>query len=211
MTTKDILMIAAAILSSVGGSGVIICAISSFLAERIAKRIDNKYQMKLDQELEKYRSILDQRKYVSQTQFDYEFQIYKKLSKAYLNVVVEISSLAESYEKKDTISIAAGDISKKRFEKIVVVFASAQNLLLENAAFIPEDIYNDYNKLYEKANTFFWKLTDRIKEYPQIDYDYGEINIECDSTAAKEIETELGEVNKKVRKYLESLTIISKT
>lgn len=29
MTTKDILMIAAAILSSVGGSGVIICAIST--------------------------------------------------------------------------------------------------------------------------------------------------------------------------------------
>lgn len=73
MLVKDILAIASSILLSVGGSGVIICSVSRFLAERIVKRIDSKYQLMLDQELEKYRSLLDQRIYVSQTQFDNEF------------------------------------------------------------------------------------------------------------------------------------------
>ena len=75
MLWKDIIAIASSILLSIGGAGVLICGFSSFLAERIAKRIDNKYQQKLDQELETFRSLMEHRKFVSKTQFDYEFQL----------------------------------------------------------------------------------------------------------------------------------------
>ena len=71
MIVKDVIAIASSILLSVGGASVMICACSGFLTERIAKRIDGKYQQKLDQELEKYRGVIEQKKYVSQSQFDY--------------------------------------------------------------------------------------------------------------------------------------------
>jgi hypothetical protein len=210
MLVKDILAIASSILLSVGGSGVIICSVSRFLAERIVKRIDSKYQLMLDQELEKYRSLLDQRIYVSQTQFDNEFQIYKQLSKAYFTVAVKVSSFAFDYEKKNTISIKAGDISREEINRLIDATCTAQNLLFENAAFIPEDIFNAYYELYVNTNAFFWKIIDKIDEYPQMNNELGETNIECDITLAKVIESELGEINKKVREHLESLTIIPK-
>lgn len=98
MSVKDIFAIAASIILSVGGSGALICALSKFLAERIANRIDKKYQQRIDQELEKYRNVIEHKKYVSQTQFDYEFQIYKQLSKAYFAVAVKASSFAHNYK-----------------------------------------------------------------------------------------------------------------
>lgn len=210
MLIKDILAIASSIILSVGGSGVIICAVSYFLADRIAKRIDSKYQLKLDQELEKYRNLLDHRKYVSQTQFDNEFQIYKQLSKAYFTVVVKASSFAHEHEKENSLSLKAGDISKEELWGMIDATSTAQNLLFENAAFIPEDIYNAYYELDVNTNAFFWKMIEKIDEYPQKNNGLGETNIECDITLAKVIEAKFEEINKKVRNYLQSLTVIPK-
>ena len=52
MIAKDIIAIATSIIISVGGSGVIICALANFISERIAKRIDGKYQQRFEQEFE---------------------------------------------------------------------------------------------------------------------------------------------------------------
>lgn len=208
MSVKDIMAIATSIVLSVGGSGVIICALSVFLAERIANRIDGKYQQKIEQELAKFKSVVEHKKYVSQTQFDYEFQLYKQLSKAYFSVAVKASSFAHDYEKNKSISLADGDISKEELAKITTLVCNAQNLLFENAAFIPEDIYNAYYELDVKTNAFFWKIIDKIKEYPPADHGLEDSNVECDKVLAKVIEAELAEINKKVRKHLEALTIL---
>ena len=53
MIAKDIIAIATSIIISVGGSGVIICALANFISERIAKRIEWKYQQRFEQEFEK--------------------------------------------------------------------------------------------------------------------------------------------------------------
>lgn len=211
MTVRDIIAIASSIILSVGGAGALICACSGFLAERIAKRIDGKYQQKLDQELEKYRGVIEQKKYVSQSQFDYEFEIYKKLSKTYFTVAVKATSFASKYDKYDILSIKEGDISSDEVYALSKVICDAQNTLFENAAFIPEDIYNDYYELDIKTNAFLWKMEEKIKEFPPIGDALDETTtVKCDKTLAKVIEMELGEINKKVRKRLESLAIIPK-
>lgn len=66
MIAKDIIAIATSIIISVGGSGVIICALANFISERIAKRIDGKYQQRFEQEFEKYKSIMEHRRYIYQ-------------------------------------------------------------------------------------------------------------------------------------------------
>ena len=62
MNTQDIWSIAGAIIASIGGAGVIICAVSGFVCNRIAKHLDAKYEQRLNKELEKYKVELD-RKY----------------------------------------------------------------------------------------------------------------------------------------------------
>ena len=210
MIVKDVIAIASSILLSVGGTGVLICACSGFLAERIAKRIDGKYQQKLDQEIEKFRGMIEQKKYVSQSQFDYEFEIYKKLSKTYFTVAVKATSFASNYDKFDALSIKEGDISADELYALSKSICDAQNTLFENAAFIPEDIYNDYYELDIKTNAFFWKMREKIKDFPPIGDALDETNVKCDKTLAKVIEMELQEINKKVRKRLESLAIIQR-
>jgi len=208
MSVKDIFAIAASIILSVGGSGALICALSKFLAERIANRIDKKYQQRIDQELEKYKNVIEHKKYVSQTQFDYEFQIYKQLSKAYFAVAVKASSFAHNYKKHQTISVKEGDISKEELFKIIDLNYNSQNLLFENAAFIPEDIYNAYYELNEMTNAFFWKIIDRVKEFSTTDYGLEDTNLDCDLESSNVIETKLAEINKMVRAHLELLAII---
>ena len=55
MNTQDIWSIAGAIIASIGGAGVIICAVSGFVCNRIAKHLDAKYEQRLNKELEKYK------------------------------------------------------------------------------------------------------------------------------------------------------------
>lgn len=210
MTVKDILAITSALILSVGGSGAIICALSNFIAERIAKRIDNKYQQKLEIEFEKYKSGMEHRKYVSKTQFDNEFQIYKQLSKAFFAVAVKASSFAHRNDGNRIIVIREGDIfSVEELKKIIVVNSDAQNLLFENAPFIPEEIYNEYFCLNEKANHFFWGIMGRVKAFSKDELDANDIITEDEIEMSEILQRDLNEVNKKVRKYLESLSIIS--
>ena len=110
MIAKDIIAIATSIIISVGGSGVIICALANFISERIAKRIDGKYQQRFEQEFEKYKSIMEHRRYISKTQFDNEYQIYKQLSKAFFSVAVKLSSFAYKRIGNRIISIEEDDI-----------------------------------------------------------------------------------------------------
>jgi len=207
MLWKDIIAIASSILLSIGGAGVLICGFSSFLAERIAKRIDNKYQQKLDQELETFRSLMEHRKFVSKTQFDYEFQLYKELSKVFFDVAIKYSSFSYDHYKKGNLSIKNGDITKEEIIAIINVAYNAQNVLFENAAFLPEEIYNAYYELYNRINMFFWKVVERIEDVSQKNPELENVSIQCDLSFAETIETELSEINKKVRKRIESFVV----
>lgn len=61
---QNVIIIIATIIVSVGGTGVIIVAISKYIGNILAKRIEEKYKNKLDKELE-----------------DYKWKINEKLSK----------------------------------------------------------------------------------------------------------------------------------
>lgn len=203
MTVKDILAVASYIVLSVGGSGAIICALSKFLAERIANRIDSKYQNRLNQQLEEYKDLLAHKNYVSQTQFDTEFQIYKQLSKAYFAVIVKASSFSK-YQQKDKT------ISKEELFRMIDVNGEAQDILFENEPFIPEEIFNKYLDLNEKTSDFFFTIIDRIeknmKEGKRLDE--CEIRTSEDIYVSESLQSELREINKDVRHYLESLSIV---
>lgn len=78
---KNLLEAVGLIILSMGGTGAIIMSVSSFLANKIATRLEQKYKLRIDKELEAYKAGLTQRSYVTKVQFDIEFELYRKLSK----------------------------------------------------------------------------------------------------------------------------------
>ena len=167
-------------------------------------------KFKFEQEFEKYKSIMEHRRYISKTQFDNEYQIYKQLSKAFFSVAVKLSSFAYKRIGNRIISIEEDDIiSMEEVSRIISVNSTAQNLLFENAPFIPEEIYNEYLALNELANTLFWGIIARIKEYEAECVEINKIITEDEIGMSEDFQNRLNDVNKKVRKYLETLTIIA--
>jgi hypothetical protein len=61
MTWKDIIL---AVIASAGGIGGIIFLTIKFSANIIAERLEKKYTLKIDKELEKYKSSLESKIYI---------------------------------------------------------------------------------------------------------------------------------------------------
>ena len=82
--------IALAIIASVGGIGGVIVAVVKFCGDRIAERLQMKYQHSMDQELEKYKWLLDQSAYVKKARFDVAFQISQELFASFNSLVNDV-------------------------------------------------------------------------------------------------------------------------
>lgn len=80
MDWNTILETSAAVIVSFGGAGAIIAGVTKFAADKIADKLEKKYELKLSKELESFKSKLENRSYVSKTRFDAEFGIYHQLS-----------------------------------------------------------------------------------------------------------------------------------
>ena len=83
MSWEDICKIILAALASVGGvAGLIVLAVK-FASNIIADRLSQKYEIKLQKDLEEFKSNLSKKEYVSKTKFDKEFSLNRELSSAF--------------------------------------------------------------------------------------------------------------------------------
>lgn len=96
MSWVDVGQIAVACIASAGGIGAIIIGVVKFSANKIADRMNAKFEATLNKELEKYKTELSKKEYVSKTRFDAEFSIYRDLSKAFFNMARDINSLVSA-------------------------------------------------------------------------------------------------------------------
>lgn len=85
-----------AVIAGLGGIGVVFGAVVYFTSKFIAERLQKKYDLKLNEEFEKYKAKIDNKTYISKTKFDAEFNIYRRLSKVFLDFVKNISILIPS-------------------------------------------------------------------------------------------------------------------
>ena len=90
MSLNDILKIALTIIGCFGGVGAIVSATVKFTSEKIAERLEKKYELRLNKELEEFKNKLE-KSYVSKTRFDTEFSIYRQLSESTVIMVKEVS------------------------------------------------------------------------------------------------------------------------
>lgn len=208
MELQHVFATVGAIIVSVGGSGAIICAVSKFLSTRIANRIEVKYQKRLEKKLEEYKVWLENKRYITQAQFDVEFEIYRKLSKAFFELLVKLSTISEKeFYENNFQELDRVEYEKNIYRKMVKVASNAQNILYENNPFVPQNIYQKYEELYEMFNEQFWIYHERCKEYLDGKIELIERFDENDKKRFEEIQSKLFEINADVRAYLGTLVI----
>lgn len=209
MDLFQVLSIATACIVSAGGVGGIAIAVIKFSSNIIAERISAKYENKLEQALEKYKTELSKKEYVSQVKFDAEFEIYRTLSKEFSTAVKNISLMIPD----GMAYFPADEDKRKEYENNNYVNANnaivmAQDALYANGAFISEDLYNKYNEILalcgqqlnafqRRYNVLYFASQEKKESYTDEEYER--------TTTIKEKWLEL---NNCVREYISKLEVI---
>lgn len=208
---KNFLEIIGMIVVSVGGAGAIIVAISSFLANKIAIHLENKYQLRIDKELETYKATLAQRSYVTKVQFDMELDVYRKLSKGIFSFLTVLYTTIEKEHYPEYEGVSPQEQVKKEeqtYKNMVDRAATLQELLYENAAFMPKVIYEKYEELIELTTSQFWTYHARLRDYISGKISQEERVVAVDKDKFELIENKFSALNDELREHLRDTLIV---
>lgn len=179
------------------------------MANKIAERISKNFQETLDEKLEKYKSELSKKEYVSKTKFDTEFILYRELSSAFAEMVKCVSILIPSgltkvpSDKKERLNY-----EKKCYESASPAFIKAQDTLNANIPFITEDIYEGYKELLALA---LMQLNEYEQRFVVTDLrPQSEKESFSDKAYARteELNKKWIKLNQKIREYISTLDVM---
>lgn len=211
MNGIDILQIATATIISAGGIGAIIIAAVQFTSNIIADKISKKYELKLNESLESYKSNLDKGNHISRAMFDKEFEYYQLLSRKYTIAFNSFNLYyGIKYSKLDVIPIEEIHIYNPKLEElakdirdgkrvtevqmdtlksnIAEQFLEFKKVLDESESFINGEIYSKYAKLYDLIRSYY---------------------LNEDSMLLDKIQSLRLQLPKTIRNYLIGLTVIN--
>lgn len=205
----SVLKLMGSIVLSLGGGAAIALFIFHFMADRLAERLKGKYQLELDKKFESYKANLDNKKYVTKTKFDAEFDLYRKLSKAYFEMVKCINVMIP----QGLSTVPANEELRKKVDEDHYTAAqkavvTAQDELNSNAAFIPETFYNQYEAIRQLCILQLDEFQERWNVgslVPQKEKE--KILVEAYKRTG-EINEKFKELNCELRKYLSELDVI---
>ena len=210
MTWDDVLKIAAAVFAGVGGiSGIIILAVK-FASNIIAKRLEERYTLRLNKELEEYKSALENKNYISNVRFDREFEMYQELSEKNITLVYGIGEavlITRGIYEDDPYRV------DKHVEKLYISLNNAELTTKKYAAFIDEELFNKFHELQEQAAYIcklfnFWHMnTDGVLNLKEEKYTR-ETAKEAIETKQKVLSNLSDAIIKDMRNYLNHLVVI---
>lgn len=209
MKWGDILKIFVTVVSSVGGIGAVIVFIVKMCSNIIADKLSKKYELKLNKELEKYKSKLENKNYISKTRFDTEFSIYRTLSVAFFDMVKNISvMIPEGYTQVPADPKVKKEYDKEVYNLALTAVVKAQDTLIGNAPFISEDMYNEYSAILKLCNLQLEVFSNRWNVlYLASQEEKEKLDLE-DYKRTGTINESMKELNNKVRKYISTLDVI---
>ena len=206
MTIFEIVL---SILTSIGGIGMVFTAVIKFSSGFIAKALEERYSLKLNKELEKYKSMVESKNYISKTKFDTEFEIYRNLSKTFFEMVKYINIMIPTgISSQPADEEAKKELEYRAYKSANAACLESQNTLNSNAPFIPEELFNEYNNIlrlcrlqldaFEQSWNILYLASQAEKERFTID----------DYKRTKEINESFTKLNNMVRDYLSKLDVI---
>lgn len=151
-----------ACLTGVGGVGIVFVGITKWTTDIIAERLSKKYQLQLNKEIEKYKTELNKKEYVSKARFDAEFQMYQNLSEKNITMI---------YCAGEAVMISRGMLENEaEIDIFIERFCNSINdagiTNKKYAPFISEQIYDKYLSL-ERNTTEIFLLLKAWKQYRQ--------------------------------------------
>lgn len=186
MGWDDVVRIIVAAIFALGGGGAIVARIVKYCADRITERLSAKYELKLNKELENFKSRLENKNYVSRVRFDAEFEIFRKLTSCFYELVkctdafVNLPQLPDD-KMQESIKQQAWYNCKSAIEK-------AQDLFFANNTFIPEDIDKQLENLFILCRNQFVPISQGEEQ--------------------KSVYEEWTAIRSNIRKYLKSLEVM---
>ncbi len=206
---NNIVQIVLGIITSIGGIGAIFTAVIKFSSNFIAERLEEKYSLKLNKELEAYKSSLENKNYISKTKFDAEFEIYKNLSKSFFEMVKNISiMIPPGFTTIPADEEAKKEYDNKNYDAACKSCELAQDTLNSSAPFISEDIFNKYSEIIHlcimqlRAFERRWNIS-----YMKSQKDKEKFTNE-EYSRTSEINEKFKELNNDIRDYLNKLEVI---
>jgi hypothetical protein len=197
------------VVGSVGGIGVIIIAVSKFLANAIADKIVQKSEFRLSKELEDFKKKLEHKNYISKTRFDAEFDIYKQLSQATLHMVFENSELFPDAEYLPKETEKQIDILEQKAKSAIDAYNAALRAIRQHAPFISAAMYQKFldisQKCYQQIDNFGAFRLSRDKE--ETVRAHQEAYMNC-FRRTREISDDLNALIVDLRTYLEKLDVL---
>lgn len=147
---------------SAGGIGAAVTACISFLSDRIAKRLEMKYQLKLDKELEALKMQLDNANYISKAMFDVEFSVHQELSEAIYLARVKLALLLhdELYDQNDKLERINAE--QNAFNQAGDEVSKVEKILYKNASFMPNNLFVEYEAIYNDMHDLYCGYSNRF-------------------------------------------------
>lgn len=210
MTWDDVIKVMLAALASVGGiSGVIVLAVK-FASNMIAKRLEERYTLKLNKELAEYKSALENKKYISNVRFDREFEMYQELSEKNLTMVYNIG---------ESVFVVRGLYDDnpsrilKHLEKVYESLNIAEFTTKKYAAFIDEELFDKFQELQKQTKIIcklfnFWCTGDNAIYSLQNEKYTRETAKNAIEEKQKTLSNLSDSIIKDMRNYLDNLTIL---
>lgn len=197
------------LLGSVGGIGVVFTAVIKFSSDIIAKRLEERYSLKLNKELEKYKSIIENKNYISKTKFDTEFKIYRSLSKTFFEMVKNVSIMVPVGFSNQPVDRKDKEVWERKIHKLSKqACVEAQDTLNSNAPFIPEKIFNEYDNILQLCELQLDAFERRWDVFNPAPKEKKERFTAEEYKRTRKISESLNKLNNIVREYLSKLDVI---
>lgn len=209
MEWADIWKIILGVITSVGGIGGIILISIKISANIIAERLSQKYEMKMQKELAKYQSGLENRIYITKAKFDAEFSLYQSLSKSFFDMVKAVTIMIPAgYATYPADKEARKEYENKLYDRAQKTTVEAQDLLNSNIPFIPETLCSKYEELLDLSREQLVVFEMRWDVYYLATQEEKETFTTEDYQRSREIRNKFNALNVELREYLSKLDII---
>jgi hypothetical protein len=212
MNWDDVIKIVFTIIGGFGGIYVVTGIVIKFSADRIAERLSAKYQLRLNKELESFRSSLLNKTHISRALFEKEFAIYQDLIEKFYEAFPHIE-VVKGLMKSDIKVLSKAEIAldnpelehithlhaegkviteiqiQDQCDQIAKAMLNYRKTLQKSGAMIPHKIQLLFSKMYDTAYIYVHE-SDRNK-----------------SDSYANLLSSIGEMQVKLREYLESLAM----
>ena len=147
--------------ATMGGVGALIFEFTKYLVNKYFEKLMDDHKASINKEIEKFKSEISKKEYVTKTRFDAEFDIYRKLSLAFsemvkfVNILIPKGYAIVPKDREDKL-----EYEHKYYELSRIAVVKAQDTLNSNIPFMSENIYEEYSTILHLSQL-------QLQEYEQ--------------------------------------------